>query len=102
MTLWPANDVTTQHIVAGFYEALARGSEKSEALTLAQRAYLNQADAYNAHPYYWAAVVSFGHDGPVKLSSANSRLLAWWIAIVVALLLAGIYLFRRRIKRQRT
>jgi CHAT domain-containing protein len=49
-----------------FYEFLARGENKSQALRLAK---IKMLDSKYSHPYHWAAFVLIGDfDSPVTIS----------------------------------
>lgn len=60
MSLWKVSDAVTARIMACYYELLVDGLERGEALSLAQKEYLEQHDGAEAHPYYWAAFISSG------------------------------------------
>ena len=57
-TLWPINDRSTAEWMVHFYQNLAAGQEKAEALRNAQLSFL-QSPEY-AHPYYWAPFILVG------------------------------------------
>jgi CHAT domain-containing protein/tetratricopeptide (TPR) repeat protein len=55
-TLWQIDDRATQQIITDFYQGLAQGLSKAEALQQAQVNWLqHHATAYDLHPGYWAA-----------------------------------------------
>jgi CHAT domain-containing protein len=91
MALWPANDVTTMHIAQGFYEQLAVGATKSSALAASKRKYLNEADPYQAHPYFWSGMVFIGYNAPLEQGNMQSKY--WWLLLLG--IIPGVYLFRR-------
>ena len=87
-TLWPVADGATAEIMGTFYERMAEGSGKDEALRDAQRAYLSTHDGIEASPFYWAAAVHSGSPAPVPfergvpgwalvLGSLGAVLAAW-------------------------
>lgn len=96
MTLWPANDATTQSIIAAFYDQLSEGYRKSHALASAQRAYLKGADAYHAHPYFWASVVSFGDDRPIPFDDFDKGFGFLWYVILLGFLAGALLVLWRR------
>jgi CHAT domain-containing protein/predicted negative regulator of RcsB-dependent stress response len=57
-TLWPINDRSTAEWMVQFYQNLAAGQEKAEALRNAQLSFLNSPN-YD-HPYYWAPFILVG------------------------------------------
>ena len=56
-TLWPISDQSTVHLMKGFYENLASGRSKAEALRNAKLAMLKSP---YSDPYYWAGFVISG------------------------------------------
>jgi CHAT domain-containing protein len=68
-TLWKVEDASSAELMNVFYEALHYGSGKAAALAYAQRTFIERArasaDAYRAHPYFWAAFQLIGDAGPV-------------------------------------
>ena len=96
MSLWNADDQSTNHIMQHFFTHLHKGTGKDRALQQAKLEYLTQAKSAQAHPYYWAAFVQVGNNLP--LSSASSPAVWRWIAGgIVLLLIAGwLMLFRKR------
>lgn len=79
VSLWKVDDATTATIMAGFYRNLKKGLPASEALTAAQRDFLDQETVLqrqsssgkiksiravtNMHPYFWASFVLLGDAG---------------------------------------
>ncbi len=70
---WSVNERSTADLFSAFYENLAKGLPKSEALRQAKLAYLtsNEMDARKA-PYQWASFTLTGADGPVNFAKP------WW------------------------
>jgi CHAT domain-containing protein len=58
-TLWSVKDESTAELMTEFYQLLARGISKSEALRTAQLKLLKQPQ-YN-HPFYWAPFIIVGN-----------------------------------------
>jgi len=63
MSLWQVDDQATRDLMIGYYQQLAKGSARAEALRNAQLALLR--DSRTASPYYWAAFLSAGQAGPL-------------------------------------
>jgi CHAT domain-containing protein/Tfp pilus assembly protein PilF len=63
LTLWKVSDEATIRLVTDFYRSLATGETRAGALRAAQRAAL--ADPARRHPFYWAAFILSGADGPL-------------------------------------
>ena len=68
-TLWSVDDEATKELMVRFYEELAAGKSRAEALTEAQRAH--RAGPDYAHPYYWSAMTLYGASGTVELDTAE-------------------------------
>jgi CHAT domain-containing protein len=58
VSLWNVNDASVRALMRGFYDQLARGVARAEALRLAKLRMLQQP-AF-AHPYYWAPFIADG------------------------------------------
>lgn len=78
MSLWMANDQSTSKLIGSFYENLDKGQRKDEALRNAKITYLENADPFTAHPYFWAGIVGVGDMSPLTSQGNNY---AWWIGI---------------------
>lgn len=93
-TLWSVDDAATKDLMVQFYEALAAGKSRSEALALAQQAH--RSGANYAHPYYWSAMTLYGAAGPVELATPVALP---WRALVggtVILMVVGVFLFSKQ------
>jgi len=60
MSLWKVNDRSTSQIMPLYYEKLAHGTEKNQALRAAKLEYLETAGLAFRHPFYWASFVALG------------------------------------------
>lgn len=91
-SLWLANDASTSKIIQNFYDYLAQGMTKDEALRMAKIDYLKTADPLTAHPYFWANLIAIGDMSPLSKKS-----LPWhWILLAsLMLMLIGYYLAKR-------
>jgi len=85
---WLANDASTAKISTAFYEQLAEGVPKNEALRRAKLAFLAEADALTAHPFFWAGMGLHGE--AEALSEARTSWRYVWLGLA---LLAGLGLF---------
>lgn len=95
MNQWPANDRSAAAVMRLFYENLADGMRKDEALRQAKLAYLASADALTAHPFFWAGIVCFGDNQAIPVSG-NRQSGRWWIWIPgIAVLWAVFWLWRK-------
>jgi CHAT domain-containing protein len=60
-TLWKINDSHTSLLNQDFYQFLAEKKTVSQSLSLAQRKFLKNNSSFNAHPYFWAGIISIGY-----------------------------------------
>ncbi|MGF1637224.1 MAG: CHAT domain-containing protein [Cyclobacteriaceae bacterium] len=73
MSLSKLNDKSSVKIIHHLYEKLLQGNKKHVALGEAKRKYLSRADAYTAHPNYWAALVMLGDTSPLHIEPENNK-----------------------------
>ena len=111
MSLWKVDDQATRELMVGYYQNLAAGKGRVEAMREVQLAMVS-SDEHN-HPYYWAAFIVSGRDGPLDARALNgpdgiapsargcgcelagtSSVPPWWLAL-------GALMFARR-RRHRT
>lgn len=91
MSLWSIDEKTSSAIISRFYELLADGRPKHEALRQAKLEHLDGADGELTLPYYWAGLVLVGDTEPVELGRP-----AWpWYLLAALPLLAAVLLWRR-------
>ena len=93
VSLWDVNDKYTSYFMKSFYEHLADGNSKSEALRLAKLDFIRK---YSANPYYWSAFVLSGNISAVDIKSASS--FGPIQIILAALLLIGVYYLIQRLR----
>jgi CHAT domain-containing protein len=75
MTLWPVKDKTTAFLVERFYNNLAKGMGKADALQEAKAHYLAEyPSTLLVHPYYWAGYLYMGDNRPVDLRKKRTLL----------------------------
>ena len=102
MSLWNADDQSTNHIMQYFFAHLHGGLAKDEALRRAKLDYLGQARSAQAHPYYWAAFVQLGDRDPLSLEKKLP--VGWWMGgtlVVLFLLAIGKLLFLNKLEQTR-
>jgi CHAT domain-containing protein/Tfp pilus assembly protein PilF len=63
VALWRIHDRETHQLMDGYYRELQHGRGRSEALRCAQRDMMR--DSHYAHPFFWAAFVASGDEGPL-------------------------------------
>jgi len=92
-SLWKVDDESTSRLMGYFYENLAKGQRKSEALRNAKLTFLENADAMTSHPYFWSGFVLIGDDSPIVKKSNK----IWWIPGGLLLLIAVGWITHKRI-----
>ncbi len=97
-TLWAIPDKQSGTLMTNFYQHLASGENKSSALTLAKRQFLQSASTHERHPYFWSGFILNGHPGKLSAVSRFSRI-NMWISSTVGVLLITIVLLWIRKKR---
>lgn len=66
MSLWEVNDRFGSLVIQKFYDNLANGINKKQALYQAKKDVLNQGNALYAHPYYWAGLTLMGDESKIQ------------------------------------
>lgn len=94
MSLWSIDEKVSSSIIARFYELLADGLPKHEALRQAKLQHLATADSELAMPYYWAGLVLVGDVDPVEFGFWTRY--RWWVVGGVIVLVLFFILRRRR------
>ncbi|QQR85399.1 MAG: CHAT domain-containing protein [Flavobacteriales bacterium] len=92
-SLWKVDDLATKEIMVKFYEKLAEGMGKADALAEAKRWYRREHP--DAPPSKWAAFILIGDNEPVKLKK-RSPVRPWMWGGAVVVLAAAIAARRRR------
>ncbi|NPD85926.1 CHAT domain-containing protein [Lentimicrobium sp. L6] len=96
MSLWEVNDRFGALVIDKFYQYLANGDKKSQALYRAKVEVLAQGNALYAHPYYWAGLTLMGDDAKLQFVQRKR-----WDMIILGstiLLALGVFIFQRRKK----
>lgn len=94
-SMWNIDEVSSTQIVGYFYDFLAKGLPKDEALKNAKLQYLSTAEGRAAAPQYWAGLVLVGDTAPIHLKSASYPLW-WWITGLMAGAIIIIFLVHRK------
>ena len=94
MALWQVDEKSTAEILDRFYDGLADGLPKHEALRRAKLDFLDRAAGELALPYYWGGLVLVGDVTPVEGAREGLPGWAWMVLVLVAILL--VYRFARR------
>ena len=93
MSLWNANDKSTYLLMDSFYEYLATGMRKDQAMQNAKIDFVNSMNDIEAHPSNWATFIVVGNAEPLKnLPSYN-----WYYVLGVAFCaLLLLFFFKKR------
>ena len=78
-SLWQANDQVTYKLMNIYFQKLAEGMEKDEALRQAKLTFIKQASPLEAFPHYWAGFIQIGDIAPIPRPKTNNWTL--WIGI---------------------
>lgn len=78
-TLWKTDDRAAAALTTHFFEGIVQGHPTAEALQQARVAWMDAADNFHNHPYYWAGYVLIGDGGIVKVGRPNAEATwLWW------------------------
>ena len=98
MSLWPINDRATAQIMEAFYQQLATGQSKDEALRKAKLDFLKTADNIQSHPRFWAAFSLIGDPHPIPQSTSIFPWVLGVGSLIGILLVIRLYLRNKRTK----
>ena len=90
-SLWKVREQSTTEILSSFYEELQSGENKVEALHAAKLNYLEHCSEAELNPYFWAALVYYGADGPLRTRSAV-QLGGWGYGLLTLFLLLLVWI----------
>jgi CHAT domain-containing protein len=71
VSLWNVNDAAAHVLMRDYYDELARGTGRAEALRRAKLHMLHQPRY--AHPYYWAAFIPAGNWRPLDKNTLRPQ-----------------------------
>ena len=71
VSLWNVHDSSAPELMREFYDELARGTGRAEALRRAKLRLLRQPRF--AHPYYWAAFIPAGDWAPLAAGTIRQQ-----------------------------
>jgi len=83
-SLWKIDEQSSSKILEYFYDNIAEGLKKDEALKVAKLKYISSADGRTVAPQYWAGLVLIGETSPIELDT-SSNLWVWLILALVAM-----------------
>lgn len=73
VSLWPVEDSATSTLMQLFYQNLLQGASRVQALSEAQRSFIQSSKIAHTHPYYWAAFRLVGETGPLRYSTKKTE-----------------------------
>ncbi|WMX13971.1 CHAT domain-containing tetratricopeptide repeat protein [Aureispira sp. CCB-E] len=97
VSLWQVNDQATAIIMRLFYQNLAEGMTKSEALRYAKLNYLELFDGMAVHPALWSAFIQIGDSHAIKLETKKQWY--WWLVagtVGVLILVLGYNQYKKK------
>jgi CHAT domain-containing protein len=97
VSLWQVNDYSTAEIMKYFYQNLANGMQKDQALRQAKLYYIKIAEGIAAHPAFWSPFIQLGDSRSIELKAKGHEILWWIMSIgIVGLLVGGGFVLSRR------
>ncbi|WP_075348763.1 CHAT domain-containing protein [Algoriphagus marinus] len=95
--LWKIDEEASSKIAASFYEYLADGMSKDEALRQAKLDYLSIAEGRALSPEFWAGLITMGDSSPIVLQPVRN--LKWLLGFAFVILLGVLLLIYIRKKK---
>lgn len=86
-SLWKVEDKASAQLIAAFYNYLAAGKSKDDALRQARLDYLSKADNFKAHPIFWSGFVLIGENAAIP-----ARKPVWVYGALALLMVMGGYI----------
>ncbi|MGW8123341.1 CHAT domain-containing protein [Roseivirga echinicomitans] len=96
MSLWSVNDNVTSDLMVNTHKLLNEKVPINVAISETKRGYLQQADNYTSHPYYWAAFISLGT--PITIETEKPAWINITIIVSLTALILLILVFRNKKK----
>lgn len=90
MSLWKIDEQSSADIITAFYEQLADGQSKTEALRAAKLQHMETAPSLN-HPYFWAGMTLLGDTEAIYPTTRW-----WWILGAVLVGIIGWWFIRKK------
>ena len=92
-THWKVSDRASAQLIQYFYDHLASGLPKDQALQQAQLQFMATNESWLSHPFFWAGFVQKGNTAPLNL--APQRPLWQWAGFLLLVFSALVYLYRK-------
>ncbi|MCG2419934.1 CHAT domain-containing protein [Aequorivita sp. F47161] len=94
-SLWQIDEESSVKIIQNFYDNLAVGMTKDEALRQAKLNYIATAKGRTVSPQYWAGMVLIGKTAPIQLQHGFNPIW-WWVFGLLAIGILIIFLLIRK------
>jgi len=88
MSLWKIDEQSSSFITQKFFDHMAKGHNKAQALSMAKTDYLETAKGRTLAPVYWAGIVITGDNSPIDISRKRGYYILFWS--VMGLLIIGV------------
>ena len=92
-THWKVSDRASAQLMQYFYDHLANGLPKDQALQQAQLQFMATNESWLSHPFFWAGFVQKGSTAPLNLT--QQRPLWQWAGFLLLVFSAVVYLYRK-------
>ena len=99
-SLWQIDEYASAIIVSAFYDHLAAGMSRAEALREAKLGYLATARGRTLAPVYWAGVILMGDPGPMVIQPSFFSRYRGVFVILLLVLLAGFWWLRKKTSKK--
>ncbi|MCK6542841.1 CHAT domain-containing protein [bacterium] len=99
MSAWDIDDEATAMIMSAFYEGIASGLTRAEALRQAKLKYINEAYELKQSPYYWAGLMLWGNPETIPLHRVPYEFIAF-LFIPFAIIIVSPFIGRLRKKKK--
>lgn len=97
VSLWQVNDQSTAYLMQQYYQLLAEGLSKDEALQKAKISYIdNVKNETMAHPAFWAPFVQLGNTQPIAIATKGGEYWRWLLGGAVVLLGGFFFWYKKR------
>lgn len=96
---WEVDDETAMEISLDFYDNLALGMGKAEALRQAKLKRLREGGTAKSHPFYWAPLVLVGDNEPIEISRPDNKSRKIILLLLAAMIFTGIVFARKRVSK---
>lgn len=94
-SLWQIDEESSVKIIQNFYDNLAEGMPKDEALRYAKLNFITNAKGRTVSPQYWAGMVLIGDTAPIQLQTGIHPIW-WWVFGVLLIGFFIIFILKRK------